>query len=350
LALAVAITLVQAAFAAVLAIVLTVMRTAGQIRERRFLVVAPRIRLALSECASGNGDIARLGRLVAEHPREFERVFEEVISTVRGPSRRNIGRIAEELKLDRNWIQALSSRSIETRLRAISALGVVGNRAAIEMLVNSLEDSADVVRLEAGLALTRVGGPVETVAVFEFALRQDNLVRILILDSLRWRTHVLRDPIRRHLRSGDPETTAICLETVEAWRVALDLPEVDSTLHHALPAIRERAFRVLPYVTGLRDIEALILEGLRDADDGVRTAAAYAAGRLKATSAVPLLEDSLNNFAGRLALTSAYSLAEIGPEGVDVLERTAVSGKASSAAALEALERLRLGRFEHANL
>jgi HEAT repeat protein len=350
LALAIAVTLVQAAFAVILALVLTVTRTVGQIRDRRFVALAPGFRLALSECASGNGDIAQFGRLVAEHPREFDRVFEEVVSTVRGQSRRNMGRIAEELGLDRRWIQASASRSVEERLRAISALGVVGNRAAIEVLVRSLEDSSDVVRLEAGLALTRVGGPAETMAVFEFALRQGKLVRILLLDSLRWRTPLLCDPIRRHLVSGNTETIAICLETVEAWRVALDLPEVEAALHHALPAIRERAFRVLPYVTGLPDIEAAILQGLTDSEDRVRTAATYAAGRLKVRAAVSLLEDSLNDSAGRLALTSAYSLAEIGPEGVDVLEKTAVSGKASSAAALEALERLRLGRFEHANL
>jgi hypothetical protein len=71
---------------------------------------------------------------------------------------------------------------------------------------------------------------------------------------------------------------------------------------------------------------------------------------MKIAAALPLLEQALKASSGSIALTSAFSLAEMGRAGVEVLEQTVKSGHASIASALEALERFRVGRLEHANL
>ena len=351
LGLALALTLVQAGLVVILGSTLAGLRISGEAKDRRFEVVGPQIRSALAAHSLGTDESQGAARLAALYPREFDRVFDEVISIVRGDARRRLGRLAEDTAQVRRWVRASSSRNTERRTRAMAALGAVGNRQAIEVLLRALHDRADVVRLEAGLALVRVGGADETEQVFEFALTQNGLIRILIMEALRWRAQFLcKGVLRRYLQSGDPDRITACLETIEAWRVALDLPEMRTVLSHSSPRVRERGFRVLPYLSCANAFQSEILEGMVDPDERVRTAAVFTAGRLKLDAAVPLIESRLNVADGRLALTAAYSLAEIGPRGVDVLERIVTSGGRSSAAALEALERLRTGRFEHANL
>jgi HEAT repeat protein len=233
----------------------------------------------------------------------------------------------------------------------MAALGVVGNAEALEVLLRGLHDPSDVVRLEAGLALVRVGGADETEQVFEFAVSQNGLIRILVMEALRWRAQFLCNGVlRRYLRSGETETVIVCLETIEAWRVALDLPEMGELLCHPSPLVRERAYRALPYVTSSERFVPEILAGMADPNERVRTAAVFVAGRLKVMPALPLLVQGLNAADARLSLTAAYSLAEIGNSGIEVLEGAVMSGKPHGATALEALERLRTGRFEHANL
>jgi hypothetical protein len=350
-ALALALTLVQGGLVLGLAVTLAIIRVFDQAQDRKFRAVSPRIRAVLADCSFGRAPTEMVKDLAAEYPEEFDKVFDEVISIVRGEARRRLGRAAEDSGLVQRWVGVSTSGNTDKRARAMAALGVVGNAAAIEVLLRALHDPADVVRLEAGLALVRVGGEDETEQVFEFALSQNGLIRFLIMEALRWRAQFLcNGPLRRYLRSGDAAQILACLETVEAWRVALDLPEMPALLKHPSPAVRERGYRILPYLTSAEEYRGAILSGMSDSEERVRTAAVFAAGRLKLATALPLLESRLNEGDGRLALTAAYSLAEIGPDGVGVLERAVMSGRPSGAAALEALERLRTGRFEHANL
>jgi HEAT repeat protein len=344
-------TLVQATLVVVLTLTLSTIRVLGQVQDKKFAWVGPEIRTLLADQSFGASDSTRLAVMAAKYPVEFDKVFDDLISIVRGDARKKLGRAAEEAGLVQRWVRQSSSRSVERRTQAIAALGVVGSAEAIQILLRAFKDPAEVVRLEAGLALVRVGGHNETEAVFEFALTQNGLIRILVMESLRWRAHSLSKGIlRRYLTSGDDALMLACLDTIAAWRVALDLPQITTTLSHPSALVRERGFRVLPYLATHEDLKPPILSGMSDPDERVRTAAAFAAGRLKIQDAVPVLENRLNASQGRLALTSAYSLAEMGSAGVDVLEKAVVSGHACSAAALEALERLRTGRFEHANL
>ncbi len=107
---------------------------------------------------------------------------------------------------------------------------------------------------------------------------------------------------------------------------------------------------VPPYLASAENLQNEILVGIADPEEDVRRVAIVVASRLKIAAALPLLEQALKASRGSIALTSAFSLAEMGRAGVDLLEQTVTSGNASMASALEALERFRVGRLEHANL
>ena len=87
-------------------------------------------------------------------------------------------------------------------------------------------------------------------------------------------------------------------------------------------------------------------ELLSDADDEVRVAAAYAAGRLRCREALGTLDQCLAEGSPALATAAARALAQFGREGLAALEVHVSGGDESAApAALEALEKQRMGRL-----
>jgi HEAT repeat protein len=102
---------------------------------------------------------------------------------------------------------------------------------------------------------------------------------------------------------------------------------------------------VLPFVGATDDLAENISDAILDSSESVSAAAATTAGRLKVHSAVSALTRRLRGEGGRGVLAAARALSQIGSKGLSVLETEVVGGtRFSAAAALEALEKARIGR------
>jgi hypothetical protein len=351
LAMALAFTVVQALAILILMATLIVLRLVDRVRDRRSAAAVPQIRSLLATQALGGNEIDALSKLLSEFPHPFEQAFTEVISTFRDDGQNRLGQAARRLGLTERWIKKAACRNVQKRRRNIACLGAAGGTEVSRVLLRALRDPSEVIRLEAALALVRAGNPGEIQEVCEYALQQNKLTRFVLTESLRPHAQPLcREILRRYLQCGQPARIVACLETIEAWRVALAVPEVPFLLRHVSPTVREHAFRVVPYLSSAENLQNEILAGIADPEENVRRAAIVVASRMKIAAALPLLEQALKASSGSIALTSAFSLAEMGRAGVEVLEQTVKSGHASIASALEALERFRVGRLEHANL
>ena len=351
LAMALAFTVVQASAILILMATLIMLRLVDRVRERRSAAAVPQIRSLMATQALGGNEIDALSKLLSEYPHPFEQVFSEIISTFRDDGQKRLGHAARRLGLTERWIKKAGCRNLRKRRRNIACLGAVGGPEVSRILLRALRDPSEVIRLEAALALVRAGSPRDIQEVCEFALKQNKLTRFVLTESLRpYAQPLCREVLRRYLQCGQPAQIVACLETIEAWRVALAVPEVRVLLRHVCPTVREHAFRVVPYLDSAENLQNEILVGIADPEEDVRRVAIVVASRLKIAAALPLLEQALKASRGSIALTSAFSLAEMGRAGVDLLEQTVTSGNASMASALEALERFRVGRLEHANL
>ena len=106
-----------------------------------------------------------------------------------------------------------------------------------------------------------------------------------------------------------------------------------------------------PHVADVTDLLPEIVARLVDNDPRVRAAAAFVGGRLLAESHDRTLAARLRDSHPEVARAAGFALAELGPSGIEMLERQAVSPhRAAATAALEALERVRIGRCQYARV
>ena len=351
LSLATAAALVQSSAIGLLVTTLIGRRWMSEIRERGARWAQPQILDALAAHAGGTDRLADLRRWHRQHPAAVERCLADIVSTVTGVSRDRLSRLAVEVGVVGRWRRQCRSRRATTRRTALASLGHLSGGAGVPALLSALDDPEPEIRLDAARNTLRSGRRrTDVERVFAFAIRTSLLTRVVLADELRAHALILSEgAIRDCLRSGDRDRILIVLEMIEAWGRALPLPDIVTLVRHVDRDIRVRALRVLPFVAGSHDLQAEILERLRDEDPSVRAAAAFAAGRLMVDSADGLLADCLRDAHPEVALAAAFALAELGPIGVGVLEREiALPCRPAAVAALEALERVTIGRCDYA--
>ena len=211
------------------------------------------------------------------------------------------------------------------------------------------------VRLVAAQALALYGEPALVVRVFEMAVRETLLGRILLAEPLRPHAMELcRVALPAALNSGEPERVLGALQIVVGWERALPLASAigllacrraavageagSESLHRS---IRIEALRAAPLVLPSHDLEAAVLDCLADSDVEIAMAAAGAAARLRIQNALPLLAKCLRSGNAPLARTAAAALASMPPLGWKTLDQLAAEGEpVSAAAAAEALGRI----------
>lgn len=351
LSLATAFVLVQSSAIALLVTTLIGRKCVSGIRERRGRRMYPPILDALATHAAGIDRSADLRRWRRRRPAYVERCLADILPTILGLSRDRLSQLAVDLGVVTRWERQYRSRRVGTRRTAIALLGQLSGGQGVPALLAAIDDPDLEIRLDAARNILRSGrrrSDVET--VFAFAIRASLLARAILADELRSHALILSErAIPDRLRSGDRDEIVVVLEMIHAWGRALPLPDVVRLLHHVDREVRVRALRALPCVAGAGNLEGEIVDRLRDEEPRVRGAAAFAAGRLGVASADALLAGCLRDPYAEVALAAGFALAELGQIGVGVLEREIVSPcRPAAVAALEALERLKIGRCDYA--
>jgi len=317
--------------------------------ERRARRLRPPIVDALAAHAAGADRTSELRRLMQEHPVILERCLAEFLPTVTGAGRDALSRIAVELGLVAHWERRCESPRVSVRRAAFATLGEVSGDAALSRLVAALDDADPEIRVNAACAALRHQADRHAVErVFALAARGTILERAILGEALRpYADVVCEGVVPEYLQSRERDRILVALELMEAWGRAVPAPSVFLLLDHDDPAIRAAALRVLPVVAGAADQLPEILARLSDGDPTVRAAAAFVGGRLLDQTAESALAGCLRDSHPAVARAAGFAMAELGNRGIEALRRQ-VEAVDGAAVALEALERVRVGRCAYA--
>ncbi|HEY2017721.1 MAG TPA: hypothetical protein VGH38_29650 [Bryobacteraceae bacterium] len=306
----------------------------------------------VSECLmaylSGSNDTIRLLGLARSHPQLVSDAIFGLQGTVGGGALDRLCGLALELGLVNEWIDDTHARDLIRRHRAYERLAFVSQsepcrRRAGDVFLIALSDANMDIRLTAarGAALSEV--PEELAQVFDFAISQGPLVRILLADALRRNSLALSESaIPSVLESSDTDRVLAALEILVAWERAVPLNDIHGLFAQPDKRIRICALKLASLVPLGDESRIAIVEALRDPDAEVSTVAALTAGRLQISEALPSLARLLRTAPADVARSAAAALAEMAPRGWQTLEELgANSSPLTSGLSREALDRTR---------
>ena len=310
--------------------------------------LVPGIRDALVDYLAGNNDLSQLRGLVEAGRRDVADVILGFQGRIGGEARDRLCELAIEFALVHDWCLDARSKDVVRRRTAVNHLSFVCanepcRRVTGDLLLALLEDEDREVRLWAARALLESGGPADVEEVFEFAVSQNPLIRILLTEELRRHAAALCErAVPAILRSGDPARILVTLEILVAWERALPVNDLHPLLEHTDRGIRREALRLAPLVPATAENKSAVICALRDEDPDIFTVAALSAGRLNLQESLPILARCLRVGGAELARSAAAALAAMPPRGWQVLEELSANPSAVTAgAAAEALDRAR---------
>ena len=325
-----------------------VRKVIGQLRERRWQRVAPQIRTQIAAYLARSGEIAELARLNRRYPAEVASCMDEFLASVAGEGREAIERLVLALGLLERWRRNAVARNPRTRRQAIVRLTSMRPELVNDILIGALDDADEDVRLAASRVLSRSVDPATLRQVVRAAAGRSLMQRALLVEELRPQTHRLDEAMLGELLVGSDaaEVTAI-LEMVQAWGRMLSLPSAIALLSDPRAAVRAAALRTAPYVAESIGATRDILSALDARVLEVQLAAIEAVGRMRMSGAATALANLLESSEPALRIASAHALAHLAAPGLERLEAATVRGHPeAAAAALEAIEVLKLGRME----
>ena len=207
----------------------------------------------------------------------------------------------------------------------------------------TLKDADPEVRLRAAGGVAQFPFGTATQRIFDFALTQSLLVRILLAAKLRRHALSLCEAaIPAALRSSDSERVLAALEILVSWERSVPFDNLLGLLEHSDRRIRIQALRLAPLAPQDAENRGAIVKALEDPDAEVSAAAALGAGKLKIAEALPALARLVRSAPGDVARRAASALAAMPPLGWRTLEElSASSGPVAAAVAGEALARAR---------
>jgi hypothetical protein len=319
-------------------------------RDREFMMGVRSIRDRIENSGVAAAELEDVRKLQQRYPLEFENCFVRFLPSMTGVGKLRLSLVAEELGLVEKWRRRYQSRQKEKRRQAVQRLSQLSSTTVTNILQTALNDSEALIRIEAARGLVHGGGQVERERLFPFLTTQPLIVRsMLMVDLMPYAYELSERAIPQALASADRRVILVTLQVIESWARVLPQEKFFRLLEHQDAEVRAHAFRALPFINGIRDSDAdreqWIATALEDDVPAVRAAAATAAGRMSYSALLPSLEKALGDVDSQVASASAFALARI-PGGPEVLEKSVVtSPPLVAAAALEALEKLHMGRL-----
>jgi len=317
-------------------------------QERLTAEVQPRIREALINFLAGADNRQPIREFIALDRPAVGAAMLSFQTTVSGGARDRLCELALDESLVHEWcLEARSSDAVRRRA-AFLRLGFVSTyepcrRVVGDLLLHALSDSDAEVRLEACRALVQAGEREEVESVFEAAVSNNLLIRILLTEDLRRHAVMLCErAVPDLLASNDPARVLAALDILVAWERALPLTGLFHMLRRDDAQVRMQALRLAPLIGLTPEDQASVLDALADPDPQVAIVAAQTAGRLRLETALTGLARCLRTGSPELARIAAAALAEMPGSGWITLGELSFSENPVTAmAAREALDRAR---------
>lgn len=314
-------------------------------------------------------EMENLRELYGRYPDLVETKLVAFLTTVGGSGRGRLLQIAVALGLISKWEKQLRSPSASRRHAVVERLSMLSAGDAATILRRVLEDKGEEehIRTEAARGLLRSGDLAAVEEVFEFTVNHTPFVRaMLAVDLSAFIPELAQHAIPQTLSRPRSTQALVTLQLIEAWSRALLIDKFGALLQQDGP-VKAAALRALPYVANVPDADSAVLSSLEDADPDIRRAAAIACGKMRLRSGLGPLGACLQPQAVRdgeadasekalagderqahLFLAAAQALAQMPPEGTQILQETIVSSsdRLTAAIALETLDKVRLGRMD----
>jgi hypothetical protein len=291
--------------------------------------VRPIIRDALIEYLAGSSNLDPLRGFAKSHRRDLVDGVLEVHAAVSGGARDRLWELSLELGLVHEWCSETRSRDRLLRCLAFERLALACayepcRRISGDLQLRGIEDPDIEVRFAAARGLAFSTDPQEVRRVFELAVSQNSLARVLLTEVLRPHAVMLCEGVvAEALRSSDEKRVISSLEMVLAWERAVPLMDLHRLVAGDDAAIRQLALRVLPLVPSSPENESVVIRALSDKLRSTALEAVIAAGRLRIEGALPGLTHFLKWGDKEMSRAAADALAEIPPRGWEILQEFA---------------------------
>jgi hypothetical protein len=297
--------------------------------------ISPEIRETLAAVAAGDGDRERLKWLAQQYPRPFEIIFTEFLSSFGGQINTELRTLAAELGLAQRWRNGTRSRNFLVQKIALANLGRIGEAIDPKLLQHPVEQT----RIEAACAWLASGSADAPAEVFRMLPDQSLLGRILLADSLRpFATEICERYLADGIRSADPRRARASVDLLRAWERWIPIEGFAKLVAGRDLDLRLAALPALRYASATEQEAAPEIFALLEfPDERAHAPAARAASDLGISASIPLLLNQLRTAGPIPALAAAKALADMGPEGQDLLENEILTGVRPQYA-LQALE------------
>ena len=319
----------------VLAIFSMIAKSVRYIARVRAARISPELQETLAGVAAGGGDRERLKWLARQHPRPFEIVFTEFLSSFRGQINAELRILAVELGLAERWRRTTRSRNFLAQKRALMNLGHIGQPIDPRLLQHPVEQT----RIEAACAMLSSTSSDAPALVFKMLPDQSLLGRILLADSLRpFATEICNRYLADGIRSPDVRRAKASIDLLRAWERWIPIVGFSQLVAERDIDIRLAALPALRFASATeQEAEREVCALLELPDERAHAPAAKAASDLGVSASIPLLLKQLRNEGPESALAAAKALALMGPEGKDLLENEVLTSVRPQYA-LQALE------------
>ena len=302
----------------ILAIFSMIAKSVRYVARVRAARVSPEIRETLASVAAGDGDRDRLRWLAQNHPRPFEIIFTEFLSSFGGQINLELSALAIELGLAERWRRATRSRNLLVQKIAIANLGRIRQAIDPRLLQHPLEQ----IRIEAACALLSSGAVDAPRQVFQMLPDQSQLGRILLADSLQpFATEICDRYLADGIKSADVRRARACIDLLRAWERWIPIEGFAQLVAGRDIDLRLAALPALRYVSASEQEAAQEVVALLEfPDERAHAPAAKAAADMGIAASIPLLINQLRKATPVPALAAAKALADLGAEGRDLLE------------------------------
>jgi HEAT repeat protein len=308
----------------------------------------PLIRQELVGYLAGSDDLAKLKEYLHKSRRDVADALMSFRGTVAGGARDRLCEFTIEHALIHDWCADAKSKDPVRRRAAFARLAFVCayepcRRVAGDLLEKALNDADGEVRFFAWRALVQSGTIEEIEQLYDAALGQSLLIRILLTEELRrFAVPLCERAVMKALASEDKERVLAALEMLVAWERAVPVPDLYRLIESSDRRIRIQALRLAPLVPLESPDVGAILAVLVGDDAEAATAAATVAGRLQLEESLAGLARCLRSGQAGLARAAAEALAQMPDKGWLTLDELSASPNPLTAgAAFAALDRAR---------
>jgi len=315
-------------------------------RAKLSIELQPQIREELANFLAGANNLSTIQDFVKRSRGDVADAMLSFQATVRGGARDRICQLSIDLSLIDEWCEDTRRKDIARRRTAFERLAFVCayepcRRIGGGLLETALNDTDAEVRFHAWRWLVKSGTINDIEKMFEAALSQSLLVRILLTEELR--RHAMRLCERAvvwALQSNESSQVLAALEMLVTWERAVPIPDLSRLIEHNDRRIRIQALRLAPLVPLEKQDHAAIVRVLTGEDAELAVEAARTVGQIRLQAACADLARCLRSGDALLARTAAEALAQMPPIGWTTLEEMVSSTDAITAgAAGEALDR-----------